>query len=283
MRRISLYLASALALTASGHRAWGEDSLQLRGRCLALLRAGLQAEEFWPSMHAAEALTQTGHGDEVLAALKGRLDTETDDQHRCGLAREQVRAGKTECAEVMLSILGNKESNGRVHAAESLYKVRQTGDGKLLRAALEEGDPALEAMATAALIRGGDSALLTRLRGSLASKDDRPRQLAAWILGRLGDKTDWPALQKLAETETDPLTRSYDWNALAQLKAPGALAQVLRNLKSEDAGIRTYAAQTVGDCRATDHTQDLVPLLDDPNLDTRIRAAQSILLIAAAK
>src|SRR5690242_10317620 len=64
-----------------------------RARCLAVLRAGLGSDEFWPAMHAAEALTLEGLGAEVRASLAARLPGETDDQRRCGLARELVRAG----------------------------------------------------------------------------------------------------------------------------------------------------------------------------------------------
>jgi len=254
----------------------------VRERCVRVLKTGLSSDEFWPSMHAAEALTQAGFDDVVLKALGGRLDAETDDQRRCGLAREMARAGDRRHVGVMLSILANKQSNGRVHAAESLYKVHGIGDGKALRAALDEGDPALELMAAAALVRGGDEAQLARVRRHLAGSDARARRIAAWILGRLGDRSDWPALQRLAGTETDPLSNCFVINALAQLGAPGALEQVERNLQHEDTKVRAYSAQTVGDCRAAHLIKPLVRLLDDPNLDTRIRAAQSILLIAAS-
>ena len=254
----------------------------LRWRCIKILRDGLRSEEFWPSMHAAEALTQAGFEHVVLYALRDRLGKETNEQYRCGLAREQVRAGKPELAQVMLSILPNKQSKARIHAAESLYKVRQIGDGRALRAALDEGDAVLEMMAAAALFRGGDRAVLARARRYLASEDSRERYIAAWILGRLGDRSDWPGLQRVAENETDPFANSFIVNALAQLGAPGALEKVAENLSSKDGKIRRYAAQTLGDCSAAQHLSKLVPLLDDEDPDTGIRAAQSILLIMAS-
>src|SRR5687768_11691973 len=69
-------------------------SAQVRQKCLLLLREGLKSEEFWPAMHAAEALTIAGEAAEVREALAPRLPKETDDQHCCGLARELVRAGE---------------------------------------------------------------------------------------------------------------------------------------------------------------------------------------------
>src|SRR5207302_380893 len=73
-----------------------------RRRCLEVLRQALKGDEFWPAMHAAEALTQAGHGDEIRAALAGRLKTERDARKRCGLARELVRAGDRASVAVLL-------------------------------------------------------------------------------------------------------------------------------------------------------------------------------------
>src|SRR5262249_34325650 len=78
----------------------GEPSARLeideatRTRCVNVLRSGLGSDEFWPSMHAAEGLTSAGQGQDVRRALAPKLTTETDDQKRCGLARELVRAGE---------------------------------------------------------------------------------------------------------------------------------------------------------------------------------------------
>src|SRR4051794_17680368 len=61
---------------------------ELRQRCMDTLRTGINSDEFWPAIHASEALTLAGAGDEVLTVLRDRLTTEKDDQRRCGLARE---------------------------------------------------------------------------------------------------------------------------------------------------------------------------------------------------
>ena len=61
-----------------------------RERCLAVLRSGLASDEFWPSMHAAEALSLDGHGAEVRAALGPKLATE---KRRSAALRARPRAG----------------------------------------------------------------------------------------------------------------------------------------------------------------------------------------------
>ena len=257
-----------------------EDSV-LRHRCFSVLLQGLRSEEFWPAMHAAEAFTEAGMAKLVLETLRPRLAIETDDQRRCGLAREQIRAGHTRQIDLLLAILGDTESNARVHAAESIFKVRPMlalfDDNEDLLCALEEDNPPLEMMAAAALIRGGDPSYLPRVRRHLASDEPQSRRLAAWVLGQVGEERDRPALQQAAEEETDALTLSFLVNALARLDVPEAMEDVVSNLKSEDPTMRAYAAETLGACDAPDLLITLIPMLRDDHLDTRIRAAQAVL------
>src|SRR5215207_5655466 len=156
-----------LALLALPARAAGADPTplppDLRERCEKVLRDGLRSDEFWPAMHAAEALTLAGHGDEVLHELARR--SETDDQKRCGLAREAVRAGDRSKIATLLEILDRPKSNGHIHAAESLFKIAEVGDGTKLRKALaQDADPRLKLMAAAALARCGHPQALDAAR-----------------------------------------------------------------------------------------------------------------------
>lgn len=249
-------------------------------RCLAILREGLASDEFWPSMHAAEALTLAGRGDEVLTALAGRLDKETDDQKRCGLAREQVRAGDRSMTAAMLDILAKDDPYGHVHAAESLYKVLQVGDGVLLRRAAAQSDNVkLQLMAAGALARCGNLDAYKIIRQRLGGDDPDGRQIAAWLLAKIGDSSDVPQLMANLDNETDPLRRCYIENALACLGHPKGLASFEKNLQSDNPAVRTYAAEFAGDSFATATVRLLKKLLDDPVLDVRVRAAQSLLVM----
>ena len=115
-----------------------------RSVCLQILQETVQQanetpdNKFWPAMHAAEALTLAGHAEDVRKALTRLLKTEKNDQHRCGLARELVRAGDRSQVAVMLNILTRENSNGHVHACESLYKVNEIGDGIAMRQAMQQ-------------------------------------------------------------------------------------------------------------------------------------------------
>lgn len=250
-------------------------------KALRVLRAGLKSEEFWPSIHAAEGLTLAGQGNEVIAYLEPKLPQEEDDQKRCGLSRELVRAGKREYARVMLDILAGEDDYGHVHAAESLYKVNEIGDGKAMRAAFhQKKNTKLSLMAAAALARKGDRKVLDFVREMLRSGNAEDSRTAAWILGRVGTYKDVPALKARAGKADDPLTEAYYQHSLAALGDEDGLASLKKNLSHADGAVRTYAATFAGDAQAVECKAELIEMLDDRHEDARIRAAQTLLFLA---
>ncbi len=254
----------------------------LRGRCLGVLRAGLRSDEFWPAMHAAEALTLAGYGREVMDHLPTRMAA--DDQQKCGLAREAVRAGDRSQIRVLLEILVKPGSNGHTHAAESLFKVSEVGDGEGLRAALaQDADVKQKLMAAAALARCGHSTALEVVRSYLKSQDREERKVAMWILGQIGASSDAAGIRTAIANEDEPLARAYGNHALACLGDMAGRRALGENLRSENSAVRTYAADFAGYARATEFRDQLVDLLDDGTLDVRVRAAQALLVLSQPK
>jgi sialidase-1 len=281
---LSLLFAATLLLS-SGILAGDAKPLSLddsvRDRCLEVLRAGLRGEEFWPSMHAAEGLTLGGYGEEVIQFVEPLLATETDDQHRCGIARELVRAGDKAKAEVMLKILEGEDSYGHGHAAESLYKVFEIGDGEALRRAFQQSDNVtLKLMSAGALGRCGNPDAFVFLRKSLQNEDFSVLRIAAWILGRIGDSSDIPRLKEQLPRCEDPLLRAYVNCSLAALGDADGLAALTANLTDSIPDIRTYSATFAGDAGATGAADKLISLLEDEHPDAAIRAAQTLLMFA---
>ncbi|MDB4474704.1 hypothetical protein N9023_06815, partial [Opitutaceae bacterium] len=247
----------------------------------AVLREGLKSDEFWPAMHAAEAMTVAGLQKEVVAHLKPKLAAEKDDQRRCGLARELVRAGHVEYADKMFDILRSDDPHGHVHAAESLYKVGWVGGYEPLRSAFaESNNVTLRLMAAGALAKHGSpddrEKALQYLRSVLSDSEIMDEyRIAAWVLARTGDSRDVARLRMRLSDAEDEKARAFIQNALAALGDLSGQQQLHEDLSAEDAAFRTYAATFAGDAGMIGVIPDLVLLLDDPNLDTRIRAAQS--------
>ena len=280
--RSMLLLSFAVLLSASLGQADDRPRLKLdkktKARCLEVLRAGMRSDEFWPSIHAAEGLTLGGHGKEVIEYLTPKVNTVEDDQQRCGVARELVRAGEKRAAKIMLAILGGDDDFGHVHAAESLYKVDQGAGSLIMKNRFSTTQNLrLKLMSGAALARKGDKEAFAFLREMLGHEDPELFKVAAWVLGRIGDETDIARLRKELPRCKDEITRVYFENSLAALGDEGGLKALARNLKSEDPAVRTYAATFAGDAWAINVADSLKAMLDDPHADARYRAAQSLL------
>ncbi|MEW4487183.1 HEAT repeat domain-containing protein [Thalassoglobus sp. JC818] len=294
MKNLLLMCSVALLVSPFGSVNGGEGALAAREtiqltdaqeeQCLKILREAMASDEFWPAMHAAEALTLAGYGDEVREALEPKLPAETDDQKRCGLARELVRAGATEYTATMLEILDKEDTYGHTHAAESLFKVDAIGNGKGLKQVLRTTtDMKTKLMAAAALARSGDERAMKLLRRELKSDDEQTFRIAAWILARIGDQSDVRQMRRNVKRANDPLVKAYNEHALATLGDEAGMQALIDNLSDDDPAIRTYAATFAGDARATEAKELLLQLLEDDYLDARIRAAQTLLVLSQPK
>jgi sialidase-1 len=261
---------------------------QLISECLSTLRSGLASDEFWPAMHAAEALTYADAGPEVIVALKDRLPKEQDDQRRCGLVRELYRAGDHSHLQILFEILGNPASKGRTHAAESLYKIGQTADKKLLREAMNQSESIpLQIMAAAALIKADDPNAKDLVRRQLQSSDPTARNLSAWVIGRHGNKDDATLVKALLRKETstaseDEMSVAFLAVSLASLGDSYGRAALVDRLSSPNPTARAMAAEFAGLSRTTEALEKLKELLQDSTPDVRIRSAQSIIALSKA-
>ena len=260
-------------------------SPSIEEKAFAVLREGLNAtgdENFWVSIHAAEGLTLAGKGDETKSFLGPKLATETDAQHLCGIARELARAGDRDKVSVLTEVLGRIDSQGHTHAAESLFKIFEVGDDAVMRKHFRNGvDVKLRLMAAAALARkNADAEAFAFVRKTLMGKNPDGIQISAWILGAIGGAKDIePIRSRLADAPT-PVIRAYLEHALAALGDAEGLASLTRNLTDADSAIRTYAATFAADAKAYSTQAQLEKMLDDPFLDARVRAAQTLLQLS---
>jgi sialidase-1 len=233
-----------------------------------------------PAVRQRAVAVLRGFPAEVRAALEPRLATEDDPRHRCGLARELVRAGDRARVSILAGILAGDDARGHVHAAESLFKVGEVGDAAALqRAARQRENIALRLMAAAAIARSGDTAGLAAIRAALRGDDPDGIMLAGWILGQIGDATDIEPLRARLPAAATPLARAFLEHALALRGDAAGLEALGRNLAAADDAIRAAAANAAGEARAAAFAKQLVRLLEDPVPDVRIRAAHAILAI----
>ena len=263
--------------------AAGQNKIRtIKKQCLQILREGFRNGEFWPSMHAAEALIQAGHGTEVQQLLQERLQNETDDQKRCGLAREMIRNGDSSKVKIIVDILAKSDSYGHVHAAESLYKVNQLGDEALLQKSMRQSDNwNLKIFAAAALAQKERPEGLDLLRQALAEPEPFTKALAAYLLGNLGDQSDIKPLHAALDAVQKPLHRFFIVTALTYLGDAHAPKELEALLEHENKNVRSLTAKSVGNAGLSHLLGKITKLLEDPELDVRIRAAQAWFALAA--
>ncbi|EAQ78360.1 HEAT repeat domain-containing protein [Blastopirellula marina] len=244
------------------------------------LRDGLSTDQFWPSMHAAEALTLTGCGDEVRTVLKPKLPTVENPQHRCGVARELFRAGDASAIGVLWEVLASEDPYGHGHACESLFKIKQIGDGVLLKQHMnDETSPIKQLLAAAALARHGDAEAQQSIHNYLIGDDDNMARLAAWTMAVSGDDSDIAALRKRAQSITDPRHKVYFHAALATFGDEAGSTALQADLNHEESTVRVYAAEFCGHAKLATAIPALTKLLHDEDLDVRIRAAQALCML----
>lgn len=247
-------------------------------RCQKILIEGLMSEPFWPRMHAAEGLTATGKSDVVLSFLPAMLLVEEDDRKRCGLARELIRAGDESKIDILTEILAEPESNGRIHAAESLFKVQRIGDPVLMfKCAKDNTNPRIQMWACAALIRAGHEKYLPVLRQFLSSRDPLEYALSVYILGQLGDRNEIYLTKTDMKQFSEPLHSFFYTAGFVYTNDSDAICKLQTYLNHEDKTIRALSAHTAGSALICSCQKRLIALLDDPVCDVRIRSAHALL------
>ncbi len=100
------------------------------------------------------------------------------------------------------------------------------------------------------------------------------------MLGRVGGKADRSLIRSRLVDAPDPIAKADLQHALAALGDREGQMALTRNLESDNPSIRVFAAVFSGDARMTSVKPQLIELLEDETLDVRIRAAQSLLVLA---
>ena len=92
--------------------------------------------------------------------------------------------------------------------------------------------------------------------------------------------TDVPTINALLKAEQDELARAYCVNALSCLGDAEGRKLLIENLSSQNPAVKAYSADFAGHAKVKEAWDKLVSLLSDENLDVRVRAAQSLILLS---
>ena len=265
-----------------------------QAKALATLRQALADETQFVKVHAAEALLALSYGEDVLPVFQEELELHGDEPHyRTGIWRVLAQATydrevKAEFLEKLRSVYLDANSPDRVHALEALAKLRYTvsQDDRLRSAPIPDSADALPCLRWLLAVSGNDKDVRA-LAGLLDDSDASVRGLAAYALRHLSDELPADVVEKLGQVaakETESKSRVYVIGS--------AFAVIPNGNESHKFKERLLAYATAGNAKekyevaavlAVCGTKDDVPLLNallnDPDIDVRISAANAILRI----
>lgn len=251
-------------------------------QCIEILREGVQGDEFWPSIHAAEALIREDYGFEATPLLRERMGREQDRRRIAGYARALAAVDQNQSVVALQDILLSDDIEARILAAEAMFRTGIVGDPAILEQATDPSQNGrLRVFAAATLTVTDQADLRTVVREALDSNDPAARYIAADVIPIIGNlEDDAPTLIDKKDLVNSDFENLYFVRALAMFGFDAARKELLSFLKHPDPTIRSRAAFAVAESWSIESSNQLIPLLDDPALAVRVRAAQALLTMA---
>jgi SSS family solute:Na+ symporter len=269
-----------------------------RQRLIRLLESQARSNTGWVRVHAADALLDHGQRRTAASLLGPEADTAAP-PYRIGVWRVLARAAGTAkqrqgFAARIRRVLLDPQSPDRLHAAESLAKLGLVTPAE--RPAIEQwlaaADEATSAFLRWLLVQSSNSSQWAgdeaRLAGLLTSTDSMARLRAAFALGRIHPISTTAFAELAATLKSEPAdspARPYliaavllhtprDSAAAADLR--GRLAAYLDQGKPSE---QLEAATVLGRCGSPEQRPELTRLLEDPQADAQIGAANGLLYL----
>ncbi|MBI4664333.1 MAG: hypothetical protein HY735_36515 [Verrucomicrobia bacterium] len=273
-----------------------EGSLATRAR--NTLDEALINEKGWTRIRAAEALIALGQQERVRALFESELPASENTPERVGvwriLATTVPTSKRADWIARMERTFLEPSSPDRLQAIESLCKLNYVLRGRTLEEArkMERTLPRAEALfALWALCLAGEKGSLARLADSLDSPEVQVRRRTGLVLRWIAPP-DQRIRQKLARAiEAEPLDTAaspFLLSAGLWLKLDPARAGIWRS-RLEDAlalgpaNVRFEACQTLMRIYTVNDLPRIAMYLRDPDGETRIGAAWTVLFVGAGK
>lgn len=262
-------------------------------KLIDLLMHEMRANHDFVRIHAAEALSENGYGNDVATELQPEMDT-AGPMYRIGVWRVLVLIAADETERGALvgrirRVLLDPAAPDRVHAAETLGKLGvgfredRPAIHEWLKTLADAGAPfgiwaLLQSSAPAE--RDADHVPLRRL---LSSKDELARQRADFVLSRLKyvpTETETALAGQLDREPPTSAARVYLVSALCERSQmrPEFRDEFLHFLEKGKANEQAQAARMLGG--HLEYKPQLQALLTSPEADARIAAAAALLRLS---
>jgi HEAT repeat protein len=232
---------------------------------------------------AAKALIAMGATEQIpelsklLANSNRNIRIETIDVLSALNARQEIPA--------LAAMLQDRDFGIRISTINALSNLQASDRIPLIVAALHDPDLDVRRAAAEGLGTMGARDYIPELATLLNDQNVYVRASAAHALGRLRATTQIPALVRLLENRRLPHGNYVEYaadlefaaSALAAMKAPVVVPELIRLLRYPDEQVRLSAAKALGAVHAVGQVSQLVKLLqNDPSYNVRWWAALSI-------
>lgn len=294
LKSIAIYLFIMLAGLAPLQNAWSvedPDSNERRERCLEILHEAMVSDEnFWMNVHAAEALIYNVYTEGVEERF--RILEDDPKSNIIGISRVMARLNKKDAVkyqkylhQIREIFLNSDSVKQRVTALESLGKLGYSEPLPEILQLAEEGESSIKTFARWVLANSGDAKDETRLAELLTSEEPREYYYAAYALRFMEDvSSDTYACLKACASrlDKDAMHRTYVLSALfvhspeeSKKNTKDELIAYIHSEKSD----RYEIAQALAIGGTASDNQILEQLLNDPDMDVQVSAANALLRI----
>ncbi|MDE2052843.1 MAG: HEAT repeat domain-containing protein [Gammaproteobacteria bacterium] len=165
----------------------------------------------------------------------------------------------------------------RVAVMDLAESAHEPGAGRLLLAALHDGDPSVRAEAAKLIDEFPAEELTEALIGALTAADENVRGAAARALADLKDPAAGAALLTALEGASDPFVLAATLRALRNLRYEPAMQAGLRLLAHDRPAVRHEAVGLLGYLRKPETMADIARLaLSDPQAEVRRQAVAAL-------
>jgi len=228
------------------------------------------------------AVANVGDGSSVPHILKRLADPQESQQNRIRALHALGQLGDGRAADVIIAEYDRAKTSSMLRrtAVDALWDLRrrvpQDKLRKLLRRAIGDGDPLVVRRAAIGAGVLQDAGAIGALQARLMGTTPMLRNVAAYVLGRIGDRRAIPVLVKaLPAVRSGRLLNNISF-ALQRLGDPALWDRLKGLLGHRQAFIRLNAAFTVGDMRLKQAVPTLRRMLDDPTLLVRVQAVVAL-------
>ena len=244
---VSLVALGAVLCTGCQHSTTATTpiSSDQRSQAVAKLREVMHTQQKWVKVHAAESLLALGYAQGVLDEFKKELAGHGDEvEYRIGIWRVLANATRhdhqqSEWVDRLKGVYRDKTSPDRIHAAESLAKLRASLTSDELAVVAEDSasdDARLRAFCCwilAAVDEKNRDRHLDSLIQLLETPNVESRSIAAYSLRFLSplDHTRWAKVVELAKHEADPFIKLRVYGAALVVPPPDTSPSDLDELR----------------------------------------------------